>query len=77
MDDVSARTQIQVQEAQIDSLLLKVFYMILLAGRPLPKLITPQQFQRHYVQPFTSRAAWRISAYVEAENKRIEEKKKL
>ena len=57
--------------------MLKIFYMILLASRPFPKSVAPQQFQREFVQPYTSRAAWRIAAYVEAENKRIAEKKKL
>lgn len=56
--------------------MLKVFYMILLAGQPFPKSITIPEFERNFVQPYTSRAVWRINAYVDAENKRIEDRKK-
>jgi len=77
VDYVSSHVKIQVLENQIDSLMLKVFYMILLAGRTFPKSMSMAQLHREFVQPYNSRAAWRITAYVDAENRRLEDKKKL
>ena len=70
LEYVSDKTKIDVLSNFCEASLLKLLYMIMVAGRTFPLFLGWERFDAEFIQPTDARLNWKISAYVEAEKKR-------